>query len=216
MPQINCPDCNHPMSDQAKVCPNCNAPRIVGNTKNCVKCGEQIAARQKKCPKCEAPQYDSVPESKPKSTMATAKKSSASAWFGGIMLGIFLGAGALYGYNYYMQEQTAPAHTSTVEIPKGAATVDRRNGLYVFIDSKPTRATEFVTSYNYEQGGKLWDILNTKGENPFDELNIVASMLVYDKKIDAITKEIHEQYDEADCVVFNGRLDKCEVYKFKE
>jgi hypothetical protein len=214
MPQINCPDCNHPMSDQAKVCPHCNAPRIVGNSKNCINCGEQIAANRKKCPKCDAPQYDSVPESKSKSPMATNRKSSVSAWFGGIIIGIAVGAGGLYAYNDMGTQ--SPTNVTVEEVPEGAATVSRKNGLYVFIDSKPGRATEFVASYNYAQGGKLLDIINTKGENALDEINIITNMLVYDRKIDAITKDIHEQYGDADCVVFNGRLDKCEVYKFKE
>lgn len=214
MPQINCPDCNHPMSDQAKVCPNCNAPRIVGNTKACVQCGEQIAANRKKCPKCEAQQYENIPTSNSKSTMATPKKSSAGAWFGGIVIGLLLGAGGLYGYNNYMQDQSSDP-TIAVETPKGSATVSQKNGLYVFIDSKPSRETEFVTSYNYQQGKKLLDILNTKGDGPLDEVNTVFSMLDYSSKVDAITKDIHEQYGDADCVVFSGRLDKCEVYKFK-
>lgn len=47
---INCPECGNQMSDQAKSCPNCGAPRK--ETKFCKYCGEQIDKECVVCPKC--------------------------------------------------------------------------------------------------------------------------------------------------------------------
>jgi hypothetical protein len=200
------------MSDQAKVCPNCHAPRIVGNTKTCVQCGETIAARNKKCPKCEAPQYANVPESKSKPTMATTKSNSSSGFLM-LFLGLALGGfGMLFGYPYLLETES----TVAVVIEPSFAKVTQKNGVYVFINSEPQKSVESLGHYKYQQGNKLLDILNTKGENMFDEANAVLNMLVFDRKLDAILEEVKQQYPQAECVVFSGRLDKCEVYKFKE
>jgi hypothetical protein len=185
MPQINCPDCNHPMSDQAKVCPNCNAPRMVGNTKACVKCGAKIEARKKKCPECEAPQYDSVPESKSKPAMATQKTSSAGTLIGGILLGIALGVAGLYIFN---DLQGVPA--ATQQIDPSYATVQKKNGLYVFINSRPQKPTTFIETYKNRIVDQVLDIFNTKGKNAMDEPNQVIDMVMFDEKIDRITSEV--------------------------
>lgn len=200
------------MSDQAKVCPHCHAPRMVGNTKECVKCGERMEARKKKCPKCDAAQYDSVPESKSKPTMATAKNNSSSGFLM-LLLGLMIGgAGMFFGYPYLMGSEEA----ASVIIEPSFATVTKKNGVYVFINSQPQKPTESLGNYKYQQGSKLLDILNTKGENMFDEANTVLNMLVFDRKLDAILEEVKTQYPDVECVVFNGRLDNCDVYKFKE
>lgn len=171
-----------------------------------------MEARKKKCPECEAPQYDSVPESKPKITMATNKKSSTGAMLGGILLGIVLGAFGLYAYTT-MQSETP----LTQQQPDPSfATVSKRNGIYVFINAQPQKGTVSLGSYKYKQGNKLLDILNTKGENMFDEANTVLNMLVFDRKLDAVLEEVKAQYPEAECVVFTDRLDNCKVYKFSE
>ena len=47
---IICPECGNQMSDQAKACPNCGAPRM--ETKFCKHCGEQIDKECVVCPKC--------------------------------------------------------------------------------------------------------------------------------------------------------------------
>jgi hypothetical protein len=165
---------------------------MVGNTKACVQCGETIAARNMKCPKCEALQYASVLESKSKPKMATNKSRSSSGLLM-LLLGLVLGGvGMLFGYPYLIET----GEPSVVVIELSFATVTKIKGIYVFINSQPQKPTESLGSYKYQQGNKLLDILNTKGENIFDEANTVLNMLVFDRKLDAVLEEVALQYPE--------------------
>lgn len=49
---MNCTACQHPMSRNASICPNCHKPRLVGNTRQCTHCGTTTEKRKRKCPGC--------------------------------------------------------------------------------------------------------------------------------------------------------------------
>jgi len=48
---IKCPECGHPVSDQAKTCPSCGID-IAGKITRCPDCGEVIFKEQAECPIC--------------------------------------------------------------------------------------------------------------------------------------------------------------------
>ena len=204
MSLINCPECNHPMIDEAVTCPNCHKPRIVGNTKNCSVCGTLMEARKRKCPECEAPQYDTIPNAKTKTPMATQKRNSTSSSIAIFVLALILGAGIMFAY-FYSQQAVAPDQ----------ATVTKQNGLYVFINSFPAKATESIGHFEIPPGDQLTDLFGTKGKTILDKFNDLQEALVFDRKLNAILLKVKGEYPQAECVVFTGRLDKCDVYKFQ-
>jgi membrane protease subunit (stomatin/prohibitin family) len=59
--EINCPDCDHPIPQEAKFCPYCGHQQLVFD--QCVNCGKNLPANAKFCPKCGHP-ADEKPVSK--------------------------------------------------------------------------------------------------------------------------------------------------------
>lgn len=204
------------MSEEAGTCPNCHKPRLVGNIKSCPKCGEVMEARKRKCPKCESSQYTNNPPLSNKSGMVKANTGNSFNVLP-LIVGMVLGATIMLAYFTYFLESESNVEIANpqTEIPQSTASVNQIDGIYVFINSDPARPTKSLGTFNYESGNKLLDIFNSKGDNPLDEINVIANMLVFDKKLNSVIEEVKQQYPEAECVVFSGRLDRCEVYKFR-
>lgn len=175
-----------------------------------------MEAGKRKCPRCETPQYTTNPTLSNKSEMA---KSNTSNTFRILPLfaGVLLGAAMTLVYFTYFLDAEASVEISNpvAEIAQSTATVNQIDGIYVFINSTPEKPTKSLGTFKYESGNKLLDILNTKGDNPLDEINVIANILVFDKKLNSVVEEVKQKYPAAECVVFSGRLDRCEVYKFK-
>lgn len=55
---IYCSECGKQISDKAKVCPNCGAPKITTGI-YCSECGKQISENAVTCPNCGAPRQSS-------------------------------------------------------------------------------------------------------------------------------------------------------------
>lgn len=97
---INCPECQHRISDQAEACPKCGYrhERMV----NCEECGKEIASSAKICPHCGYPREtggNSIPippspypapmgESKQVVYIATKKSRSLAAFLALVLGGL--------------------------------------------------------------------------------------------------------------------------------
>jgi len=51
--KINCPDCGHPISKEAKFCPHCGHQQLIFD--QCVNCGKNLPPNARFCPKCGHP-----------------------------------------------------------------------------------------------------------------------------------------------------------------
>lgn len=212
MAQINCPECNHLMSDQAKICPSCFAPRKVANTKNCVNCGQEIEARKKKCPHCGVLQESN---NKLKSNKQMATKNNSTNFFLISILMLIIGAGLMYFLAPIINSESENALTNEY------AKVKKINDLYVFIESTPADPESYTTIETME-GDNLIDIVNSLGigkekpKNVFANIvNTLGDNLTFDKLLDKITEKAHSQYPDATGVIFSDRMKKCQVIKFK-
>ena len=109
---INCTDCNHPMSSDATICPNCNKPRLIGNTKQCAKCDVVYLARKRKCPNCGHTNINN-----PKS-QNMANQNNTNKWL--LILVLLLVVVAAVGYLYLNQNGETIENISTeIVIPDG-------------------------------------------------------------------------------------------------
>lgn len=52
MSLINCSHCNHKVSSDALICPNCSKPIQVLSDRLCENCNERLPKQKRKCPKC--------------------------------------------------------------------------------------------------------------------------------------------------------------------
>ena len=79
MALINCPECNHEISDKAGKCPNCGFP--IPKISHCRLCGKEISAGQEVWEKCkkdyEIPNINETEKKKKKSKHSTLGLISA-------------------------------------------------------------------------------------------------------------------------------------------
>ena len=79
MALINCPECNHEISDKAEKCPNCGFP--IPKISHCRLCGKEISVGQEVCEKCkkdyEIPNINETEKKKKKSKHSTLGLISA-------------------------------------------------------------------------------------------------------------------------------------------
>lgn len=52
MALINCPECNHAVSDKAEKCPNCGYQLLQKSSKTCPECGNIVEINEVRCPNC--------------------------------------------------------------------------------------------------------------------------------------------------------------------
>lgn len=210
MPQINCIDCGHPMSDKAKTCPNCNAPRKVLNFKACVNCGQEIESIRKKCPHCNTLQ--SAPPKQNNNQMKSKNSSSAIA-----MPLIMLVVGVALTYLAFDQGliNSDPAYSND------CAKVQRINNLYVFIESTPMN-TNYSTIETLK-GDDLFEMINSLGigKEKFGKviqnlIRVGSDNLSMNELVLKMTEMVNDQYPEASGIIFMKNLKKCQVIKFVE
>jgi RNA polymerase subunit RPABC4/transcription elongation factor Spt4 len=214
MAQINCPECNHLMSDQAKICPNCFAPRKVANTKICPRCGNEMEAKKKKCPNCGFLQVINNNNMKNNKQMASKNKSII---FLSLILMLFIGAGIMY----FIAPQIIPPKEVEKALTNEYAKVKKINDLYVFIESFPANESSYITLETME-GDNLIDIWNSFGigKDKFGKvlLNIAnagKNNLIFYEILTKMTEKVHNQYKDASGIIFSDQMKKCQVIKFK-
>lgn len=84
MALINCPECNHEISDKAEKCPNCGFP--IPKISHCRLCGKEISVGQEVCEKCKK-DYE-IPESKEIDNKKTKAKHSTLGLISAIICGV--------------------------------------------------------------------------------------------------------------------------------
>jgi len=200
---INCPACNFPMSNEASVCPNCNKPRDVGNTKACIKCGKEINSRRKKCPECGALQSQGSKLNN--NSMASKNKNFGIT----ILLSIiFFIIGAIVTYLYILQN---PIYE------KSWAEVNKVNGVYVYFKSAPLVEFTYLGIVKNDLVEQVSEAV--KGKKIIKAIGSLISTskenMDCNKLINSMTKKAKETYENADAVIFNDNLSSCEVVIFK-
>ena len=129
MPLINCPECNHLMSDTASVCPNCNKPRNAETLRKCIHCGNDMGPRKRKCPSCNNFQTTNNNSQ----NMATSSSKGKTNVFALSILFI-LGATIMFFTYPFLIGQSAE---EPVSYKKQDAIVNKINDLYVYVESAP-------------------------------------------------------------------------------
>lgn len=213
MALINCPECNHLMSEDASVCPSCHKPRNAEKMKNCTNCGKEIGTRKKKCPECETIQTNNN-TTKPTSMSSSSSKNQSGNFFIYILIFIIGGAVMYLGYPY-LQGDAAP-----VAYDKELAKVERIDGLYVYVESSPQDKSAYDV-IGTTDGDNVIDMVGSLGigkekvgtvlENIFnmgkDNVNFYA-------QLEGMVKKVKEQYPQAEGVIITNKIKHCEVIVF--
>lgn len=150
------------------------------------------------------------------------KQGGGNATFAFMMLflGIILGVG---GYIAYEKYYVPPPVIPKPEISRNSAKeVFETNGLLVFINSLPARETELIAQHKVRLNEKIMLLAGLdkdgkpikKKKTPGQPVE-AKDILGFNDKLNVVLQQISEEYKDAECVVFSGRLDECDVYKFK-
>jgi RNA polymerase subunit RPABC4/transcription elongation factor Spt4 len=213
MALINCTECNHLMSEDASVCPNCNKPRNAEKTKQCINCGKEIGSRRRKCPECETIQTNNN-TTKP-ITMSNNKPNSQSNNFFIYLLIFVIGAALMYVGYPYLQSDAAP-----IVYDKEIAKVNRIDGIYVYVESYPQDKSAYQVIGTAE-GDNIVDMVGSLGigkekvgtvlENI---LNMGKDNINFHEQLKVMVEKVKEQYPDAEGIIFTNKIKKCEVITF--
>jgi RNA polymerase subunit RPABC4/transcription elongation factor Spt4 len=211
MALINCPECNHPMSEDAIVCPNCHKPRNVEKTKQCINCGKEIGTRKRKCPECETIQTNN---NTTKPTAMSNTKNQSNNFFLYFLIFV-IGAALMYLGYPYLQGETAP-----VVYDKEIAKVNRIDGIFVYVESYPQDKSAYKVIGTAE-GDNIIDMVGSLGigkekvgavlENIF---NMGKENVNFHEQLEAMVKKVKEQYPDAEGIIFTNKIKRCEVIIF--
>ncbi len=213
MALVNCPECNHPMSEDASVCPNCHKPRNVEKTKQCINCGKEIGSRKRKCPECETIQTNNN-TSKPTAMSNTKNQSNNTLIY---LLVFVLGVVLMYfGYPYLASTETV----SPAPYDKEIAKVNRIDGIFVYVESYPQDKSAYKVIGTAE-GDNIVDMVGSLGigkekvgavlENIF---NMGKDNVNFHEQLEVMVKKVKEQYPEAEGIIFTNKIKRCEVITF--
>lgn len=212
MALVNCPECNHLMSENASVCPNCNKPRTVEKLKNCINCGKEIGSRKKKCQNCDTIQINNS------KTMSTSNSKNSSSNILMFFLIFILGGVIMYFAYPFIQEDQEINNVSVFS--KEDAKVNKINGLCVYVESYPKDKENYTVLKTFE-GDNVIEMVNSLGigkENVGkvleNILNLVKDNINFHEQLSTITEKVKEQYPEAQGVIFSNKIKKCEVIVF--
>lgn len=210
MALINCSECNHLMSETAAICPNCNNPRNA-SAKKCIHCGEPMELRKRKCQSCNNFQTSNITNS----SMANSKSNSTNLFLPFILF--LVGAAAMY---FIQPLFAAPPTETIVTFEKEDATVNKINGLYVYIEASPKNKDNYQVIGNVE-GDNIFEMVNSIGigeektgkvlENIF---NLGKDNINFHEQLLKITEKVKEQFPNAEGVIFSNKIRKCEVVVF--
>ncbi len=231
---VNCTACQHPMSAAAKVCPNCNNPRQIENTKECQHCGTQMSTRKQKCPEC-----GQTTQNMAKTNYTRQSSSSNNNRYIIALLAILLGGLIMYASLPAINDEKpvstsgtaviAPTRVDTVFIIDSIpptykpeeAQVKKINGLYIFVESEPLNSKGYTVLGTIE-GENPADMINSLGigkekfgkvlENIFLKTQENAN---FRSQLEKMTELVITQYPQAQGLIFTNRIRKCEVIVFK-
>lgn len=127
MSLINCSHCNHKVSSDALICPNCSKPIQVLSDRLCENCNERLPKQKRKCPNCGSD--NSINNSKQKT--GNMNKSNLT-----LLSILMLVIGAIIMYVVYPFINPLPE--TKMENAIDNAKVERINGFYVFVESTPS------------------------------------------------------------------------------
>lgn len=212
MALINCAECNHLMSEDASICPNCNKPRNVEKIKKCINCDKEIGFRKRKCPNCDAIQIHNSKIS----SMNNSKNQSSNLL---TYFFIFILGGVLMYFGYpYLQEDSAT--TTEIIYNLEDAKVNKINGLYIYIEASPKDKESYKVIGNVE-GDNIIEMTNSLGigkekvgkvlENI---LNLAKDNINFHEQLSTITEKVKEHYPNAQGIIFSNKIKKCEVISF--
>lgn len=138
------------------------------------------------------------------------------------MVGLLIGALGtiviLAGLYFFYEDN---AETELIKPSNSLAEVEKRNGLFVFINSLPKCGDCYASigNFNAEQFVEKLDDLGIGEQKAADVIgnifNTTKKSINFSDKLSTITSEVNEQYPKAEGVIFHGRLNKCEVIEFK-
>lgn len=210
MALINCTECNHQMSDQAKTCPNCFVPRRVSSTKTCTACGCEMEARKKKCTECGYLQ-NSASKTETNHTKQTtmAQKKESNSIILPLIAGILIGIALFFGYNSYFPEQLSNDY----------ARVQRYNGLHIFLHSEPLNKESYEVLQAIEANNAVDVISNAgigkeKAGKVFKNLFTGGKSLGFKEKLHNMTEQAKQLYPDADGIIFSNDMVRGQVIKF--
>jgi len=140
-----------------------------------------------------------------------SKTNFSSILLYGAML--LLGAGIMYfianQYNIFEKET-----------PIDRASVEKINGLYVFIESSPIVKYETIQKF---KGDNLADIYNKlgigkqkAGQVILNIINTANENLNFSEVLNTMVNNVHDKYPDATGVIFRNRMKECEVIKLRE
>jgi hypothetical protein len=112
------------------------------------------------------------------------------------------------------QTVSQPTQIQTAQLQdNGLASVDKVNGLYVFVNSKPIR--------DYDQLGKVDLNVMIEGVEQKESVGDIIEGMVgnagFQDKVNNMIQKVNADstFKDADGIVFNGKMDQCSVIKFK-
>jgi endogenous inhibitor of DNA gyrase (YacG/DUF329 family) len=188
MALVNCPECAHPISNKAKICPNCSAPRKIelfdNNSKEKIK--------------------------RPSKMVNSRKDKSLNA-----ILFLLLGSAIMYvAHPYINKPKENPEAKYFARVERNNGIYVYINSLPIDQDSYSTIATLQVNDIQ-EIWKSLRIGKDNVGQVFLNALNLGNENLVFSNLINKITTQAHDKYPEATGVIINDKLTRCEIIKFQ-
>ena len=186
MKLINCEECNHLMSDEGKICPNCSAPRKVKSSNQ--------------------PTNSSKPKAR---KMPVRPKQNTSQPILYILIGCILMYVALTYLAPKDQENKHYARVSKLNdlyVYINATPIDQSQYISLGVLSG-TDIDEIWDSFGIGKdkfGQVILNIFNTNKEH-----------LTFSKVIEKITLKAKKDYPNASGIIISNKLSSCEVIQFK-
>lgn len=135
-----------------------------------------------------------------------------------LLIGLIIGAGG--GYLFSKKSDTIGlGGVATTEIPNDYGSVNRINGLYVFIESTPVNKDKY-TSIGVFEGNDFTDMTQKLGNlnghvlDVFQQMISIGKGLSFEEKLNKLTQGVHEKYSDAEAIIIASTMTKCEVIKF--
>lgn len=96
--------------------------------------------------------------------------------------------------------------------PYAKAKVEKMNGFYIFIKSKPQAEYDFVGSESITIYSKLTEIDQLSVQSAISN---IKSLISFSDNLQTTLNQLRQKFPTADGVIFDDDMSKCEVIKFK-
>lgn len=96
--------------------------------------------------------------------------------------------------------------------PYAKATVEKMNGFYIFIKSKPQSQYDFVGSESITIYSKLMQVDQLSVQSA---LSNIKSLISFSDNLQTTLTQLRQKFPTADGVIFDDDMSKCQVIKFK-